>query len=259
MTKKHDIIWLDSTDSTNEEVRRRISEIDNLSVVSAFRQTAGRGQRGNKWSSEEGQNLMFSIALKFERDFSVHNQFRLSQVTAISVVELLSRHGISARIKWPNDIYAGNDKICGILVENSIRDGRLSYSIIGIGLNVNQKNFDVSLPNPTSMSMETGKRYDMKAILEEFMDIFSDKFPLIYDEENLYDNAYHSLLFRRGITTRFKDMDGSGNEFEGQILGVNAIGQLRIELTDGIIREFSFKEVSFITSWLQSLPQDLQP
>ena len=168
MSKKHDIIWLESVDSTNEEAKRHISDIDNLSVLSALEQTAGRGQRGNTWTSAPGENLMFSIVLKFSEEpdgngesacmplLPARDQFILNEIASLSVVDFLSQHGIPARIKWPNDIYVGSKKICGILIENSLRGSEISTSIIGIGLNINQRNFNVNLPNPTSMVLERG-------------------------------------------------------------------------------------------------------
>ena len=203
MTKKHDIIWLESVDSTNEECRRRISDIDNLSVVSALTQTAGRGQRGNSWKSEPGKNLTFSIVLKFtdNSDMMIKaiDQFVLSQITALSVVELLSRHDIQAQIKWPNDIYVDGKKISGILIENSLRGEWISQSIIGIGLNVNQRNFDVSLPNPTSIALlkdGSAPQTDLRLLLEEFMDIFSNYYNKITDISDL-SQKYQSILFDR--------------------------------------------------------------
>ncbi len=196
MTKKHDIMWFNSVDSTNEEARRHISEIDNLSVLSAYEQTSGRGQRGNTWSSNAGENLLFSIVLKFSSEDSglggldARDQFVLNEIAALSVVDFLRLHDIQAQIKWPNDIYVGSRKICGILIENSLRGRRLSSSIIGIGLNINQRNFDVNLPNPTSMvlcqtdlschsdssqchSERSEESFDIRTCLEEFMDIFT--------------------------------------------------------------------------------------
>ena len=169
-----DIIWLERVDSTNDEARRHISEIDNLSVVSALEQTKGRGQRGNRWSSQPGENLTFSLVVK---DFRIkaNEQSAISQATALSLVDLLSRHEIKARIKWPNDIYAGDEKICGILIENSLKGSEIDWSIIGIGLNVNQTAFPEDLPNPTSMKLCTGNSnpYNTREILEEFMGIFT--------------------------------------------------------------------------------------
>ena len=170
MESKTDIIWLERVDSTNDEARRHISEIDNLSVVSALEQTKGRGQRGNRWSSQPGENLTFSLVVK---DFRIkaNEQSAISQTTALSLTDLLSRHEIKARIKWPNDIYAGDEKICGILIENSLKGSEIDWSIIGIGLNVNQTIFPSDLPNPTSMSLEN-RGADIEALLVEYMDIF---------------------------------------------------------------------------------------
>ena len=186
MTKKYDIMWSEELDSTNEEARRRISDLDNLSVLSVERQTAGRGQRGNRWISATGENLTFSIILKFRKgdassdesscdsavlpQLKAVNQFVLSEISSLALVRLLENHGIRASVKWPNDIYIGSCKVCGMLIENSILGSSVSSSIIGIGLNVNQRNFDVSLPNPTSMLLEDMKKeYDLKTLLEEVL------------------------------------------------------------------------------------------
>ena len=178
MTKRTDIIWIERVDSTNEEAKRRISDIDNLSVLSAFEQTAGRGQRGNNWSSKNGENLLFSIIVKFGQDgvepLKAYDQFVISEIAALSVVDLLAINDMEARVKWPNDIYVGTEKICGILIENSLSGSELSHSIIGIGLNVNQTEFDPTLPNPTSMQIISGEHYDTHGILEQFTDIFRD-------------------------------------------------------------------------------------
>ena len=176
MANKHDIIWLDTVDSTNSEAHRRIATIDNLSVLSAVHQTAGRGQRGNSWNTAPGDNLTFSIVLKFDQQYATkiqaYDQFSISQMNALAILDFLSSHDIEAKIKWPNDIYVGNKKISGTLIENSLYREWLSWSIIGNGINVNQTTFPDTLLNPTSMSLITGEKYDTKILLEEFMDIF---------------------------------------------------------------------------------------
>lgn len=170
MTKRNDIIWLEEVESTNKYVRSHIDTLDNLSVVSAMSQTAGRGQGDHKWHSQPGQNLTFSILLK-QPDVAAADQSIISDTTAQSLVELLRRHNIQAWIKPPNDIWVDEKKICGILIEHSLRAGRISWTIIGIGLNVNQTSFPEDLPNPTSMAVE-GHPADLNEILGEFMDIF---------------------------------------------------------------------------------------
>ncbi len=280
MSKKHDIIWLESVDSTNDEAKRHISDIDNLSVLSALEQTAGRGQRGNSWTSAPGENLMFSIVLKYSCDpiapghgllkpLHARDQFVLNEIASLSVVDFLSRHGISAMIKWPNDIYVGSKKICGILIENSLRGTYVSSSIIGIGLNINQRNFNVNLPNPTSMllcmqnqddrSRHTTESFDIKTCLEGFMNIFTsyyDRFLTTSCDFSPLRQHYLDSLWRSGKPSRFIDytalpsghLDGPmnictekapdigipsakryGNEFPGIIRGLSETGNLLVE------------------------------
>ena len=259
MTNKHDIIWLKSVDSTNNEARRRFSEIDNLSVLSAELQTAGRGQRGNIWHSLSGENLTFSIVLKFAINESgsllprlkASDQFAISEITALSVVDFLARSGIEAKIKWPNDIYVGDRKICGILIENSLQDRWLSSSIIGIGLNINQRNFDVNLPNPTSMYLESpaGKEFDLKECLETFMEIFDGYFKRYFNIKGGFTTIrtlYLSQLWRRHEIHTYRNI-AENLLFKGMIRGVSDVGNLIVEnLDSGEIKEFGFKEIGYI-------------
>ncbi len=251
MTKKHDIIWLDSTDSTNYEAKRHISNIDNLSVLSALKQTSGRGQAGNSWSSADGENLLFSIVLRFDDSpFQAYDQFAISQAAALSVVDFLAQHSIEAKIKWPNDIYVGNNKICGILIENTLKGEFLSSSIVGIGINVNQKDFPSELPNPISMIslMEDGKRFDLRPLLEEFMDIFKryyNRYLHINGGLGKLRTLYISQMWRKDDTSQFIDCL-SGQEFTGTIRKVSDLGHLLIETEEGELREFAFKEIGYI-------------
>lgn len=170
MTKRNDIIWLKDVDSTNKYIRRHISELDNLSVVAALCQSDGRGQGEHKWHSEANKNLLFSILIKSPA-VAASEQERISRTVAESMVELLASHGIEAWIKPPNDIWVGKKKICGILIEHSLRADRITWSIVGIGLNVNQTSFPEDLPNPTSMALE-GSPSGLEDILDEFLEIF---------------------------------------------------------------------------------------
>lgn len=279
MSKKHDIIWLESVDSTNEEAKRHISDIDNLSVLSALEQTAGRGQRGNSWTSAPGENLMFSIVLKYSCDpiapghgllkpLHARDQFVLNEIASLSVVDFLSRHGISAMIKWPNDIYVDEKKICGILIENSFRGKSISSSIIGIGLNINQRNFNVNLPNPTSMvlclqnhdtrhkhhnchSERSEEPFDLKACLDGFMDIFTsyhDRFLISACDLSPLRQRYLSSLWRLGEPSRFIDytflpgghLDGPMNICTGKDTDTSITSTIRTAKEfPGIIRGLS--------------------
>lgn len=252
MKSMHGIIWLDSVDSTNEEAKRRLHDIDNLSVLSAKHQTSGRGQRGNVWSSEAGQNLTFSMILDFSGPswkVKAFDQFVISEIAAISVKEFLGSHGIDAEIKWPNDIYVGSDKICGILIENSLIGSSLTSSIIGIGLNVNQTDFPEYLPNPTSMSLCSSRQYDIKKILVSMTEILRRNFRKYLEPATGYaelKNQYLESLWRKDKESVFVD-NRSGIMFKGMIRDVSDMGLLIIEnMEKGGLREYAFKEISHI-------------
>lgn len=171
------IIWLESVDSTNNEAKRRIARLADMSVIAAYEQTAGRGQRENIWLSEPGKNLTASIVLKHDGTIlsrvSADNQFIISEMISKAVVGLLADYGVVARIKWPNDIYVGDKKICGILIEHTLRGSSIINSIIGVGLNVNQTEFDESLPNPTSLAAESNlENFDLNELLVRLIDKF---------------------------------------------------------------------------------------
>lgn len=170
------ISWLGTIDSTNSEVRRRIDSLDNLSVVAAEYQTAGRGRGSHSWMSAAGENLTFSVLLKFGEGglapLSASEAVRITQLATVALRRHLLSHGVKARIKWPNDVWVGDRKICGMLIENILDGDELRSSIVGIGLNLNQKEFDPNLPNPTSLSLETGLHYDPRVFLEDFIEEF---------------------------------------------------------------------------------------
>ena len=183
MSKKHDIIWLDEVESTNRYAREHIWGLDNLSVIAARYQTAGKGQGDHRWHSEPGQNMLISIVLK-NPDISAGNQKIISDMTAQSIVGLLEAHGIDAWIKPPNDIWVGEKKICGILIEHSLRGNHISWSIIGIGLNVNQILFPDDLPNPTSMAIEN-KGAVIDDLIFELMTIFTNRASELLQQQDL--------------------------------------------------------------------------
>lgn len=159
--------FLEETTSTNDEARN--PRYEHGDAICAERQTAGRGQRGHTWSSEEGRNLMFSLVWE-PRFLPVSEQFLLSEAVALALTDLFGGYGIDARIKWTNDIYAGDRKLVGILIEHNLTGDRLSRTIVGIGVNVNQTRFDPSLPNPSSMRLETGCEYDRQEVLHRLGD-----------------------------------------------------------------------------------------
>ncbi len=149
------ILLLEETDSTNIYVSVHADSLDDMTLVAAHSQTAGRGQRGNSWESEPGRNICATL---FHRPAGVpaRVQFAVSEATALGVADMLAHYGIEARVKWPNDVYVGDRKICGILIENAVAGCDLLHCRIGIGLNVNQTVFRSDAPNPVSMAMLLG-------------------------------------------------------------------------------------------------------
>jgi len=151
------------TTSTNDDARD--ARYRHGDVVWAERQSAGRGQRGHAWSSAEGENLTFSLVLEPVR-LAVGEQFLLSQAVALALVDTFAACGIDTRIKWTNDIYAGDRKLVGILIEHRYSGPTLARSVVGIGINVNQTAFDPALPNPVSMALAAGRRFDRRGGLD---------------------------------------------------------------------------------------------
>lgn len=244
LADKMKIFWYDTLDSTNSEASRRIEKFDNLSVIAAMCQTAGRGQRGNKWLTQSGENLTFSIILKFqEGDIPASRQMDITALTTVVLREFLRARGIHAVIKWPNDIYAGDRKLCGILIENSLTGEWISSSVIGIGLNVNQTAFDPSIVNPTSIRRLTGESYNVRDLLEQFCEAFSSRLPEL-GSDSLWEE-YATGLYRQGEEHEFTDC-ATAETIRGTIKGVRRDGRLIFTLTGGESRYYSFKEINYI-------------
>ena len=153
------ISWLESTDSTNAELRRRLDQSGDLSIIATEMQSAGRGQGDHTWHSAPGQNLTFSILLR-HRCLKASDALAVTSIMALGIRDYLHTKGIEPWIKWPNDIWVGEKKICGILIENSIHAGMIDFSIVGVGLDINQTDWPPELPNPVSLKDLTGKDYD---------------------------------------------------------------------------------------------------
>ena len=153
------ISWLESTDSTNAELRRRLDQSGDLSIIATEMQSAGRGQGDHTWHSAPGQNLTFSILLR-HRCLKASDGLAVTSIMALGIRDYLHTKGIEPWIKWPNDIWVGEKKICGILIENSIHAGMIDFSIVGVGLDINQTDWPPELPNPVSLKDLTGKDYD---------------------------------------------------------------------------------------------------
>ncbi len=166
---------IDSTNSYLQNLLDKGEDVADNVVVTDF-QTSGKGQGKNVWQSEDGKNLLFSIALDMSF-LKAEDQFLLTQIVSVAMINVLKNYLPEENlfIKWPNDIYFNDRKIAGILIKNEIKGIMLGTSIIGIGLNVNQTDFDESLPNPISMKMITGKDYDLEMLLKEICNKLSQQ------------------------------------------------------------------------------------
>ena len=236
------IYHFDITASTNDDARdEKYREGD---VVWADFQTAGRGQRGHEWHSRKGENLTFSVVL--EPTFvPIAEQFSVSEVVALSLVDMLAEYGIEAKIKWTNDIYVGDKKLVGILIEHSLAPDSLRRTVVGVGINVNQTEFDAALPNPVSMAQLLGKELDAEGVLRCFMSHLQRNYELLRSggKAELHDR-YNSLLYRKNEYHTYALP--SGEKFSAKIVGTAPSGALRLENESGESKDYLFKEVEFI-------------
>ncbi len=245
--KKNDfpLYFYDSLESTNEKLKEITEEKDipEFSVVMAGHQTAGKGQEGNSWESEKGKNLTVSILLK--PDFlSPANQFYISKIVSIALLWILKELSIESKIKWPNDIYVGDKKIAGILIENKIMGNTLSESIVGIGLNVNQQEFLSGAKNPVSIKDILNKDVDINDTLENLLEKLMFLYKGPYEgETDTIDEAYLKNLYRREGIFSFRDING---EFQAEISDIETSGILVLRDTKGNVRRYAFKEVEFV-------------
>ena len=249
------IHWFDTVDSTNTRLMADRDGLPDRTVYAALFQTAGRGQKGNRWYSRPGENLTFSILLKPE-DLPAAEQFILSQIVALGLVDYLNDKGLAATIKWPNDIYAGDRKICGTLIEPVLADGRVTAAVAGIGLNVNQSEFDPSLPNPTSLSRLTGLGYDIRAELPKLLAFIFDRYGRIGSPyaRNGFDAQYLEKLYRRGEWHDFEELPASdvpaeqrsGRRIRARVLGIDPKSLLILEHADGTLHTYGSKEIKYL-------------
>jgi len=227
-------IHIDETDSTNLWLKEHAA--DENTVVVADYQTAGRGCGTNHWESERGKNLLFSILIHPE-EVPVNRQFHISMAISLSICEALGQHIGDVSIKWPNDIYWRNGKVCGILIENTLQGNHIKESIIGVGLNVNQRQFKSDAPNPVSLYQITDQEHDPEQLLHDILHHFSEK-----QGEDLR-SQYLSMLFRRRGFHPYTDKEGV---FMAKITDVEDDGHLLLCDDSGQQRRYAFKEVQFV-------------
>ena len=239
------IIKLDAIDSTNSYLKKLLNKdiLDDLTVVVSKHQTKGRGRNGNVWSNEPSLNLAFSIYKRFS-DFKIDKKFMLNVITSISVYKTLEKYNLgNLTIKWPNDIMAGNKKISGILIENNIRGNRIKYSVIGIGININQSKFK-NLPDATSIFIETGKLNSVETIAQELQKKLEKNFERFKINEFELIKNYNSLLYRKNETSNFLAKDMS--KFWGEIIKVGVNGEITLRESNKQFSKYSEDEIKLI-------------
>ena len=235
-----EIIHLSHVDSTNNFAATLISDqlCQNGTAILADSQSFGKGQRGNVWYSDPGKNLLVSFILKPDK-LSVSKQHELTWITSICIVKTLGIFNIESQIKWPNDLFVGDKKIAGVLIENQLTGGYISNSIIGIGLNVNQVYFGEI--DATSIQIELNKEISIEILFNELCNQMNSLFGEIQKRETYLKSEYESLLYRRNELFFYEDENG---KFEGKITGVNENGFLQIEVGKEL-REYGIKEIRY--------------
>ena len=249
-------MYIKQTYSTSTLLRELYSEqLPHLYTIRTDFQTAGRGQAGNTWESQEGKNLLFSALLRYD-NIRATEQWRLSMLVPLALWDVLAKYLPADRltIKWPNDIYDDNQKLVGILIENALAGQYIGHSIAGIGLNINQVQWISNAPNPISMKQITGQEYEPEALMNEWiaaMQQWED-----CSTEQLYQ-AYYQHLYRRegwhkyverevNLTPTAIAPEGIEGEFIATIAGITPQGELILRKENNEEKTYHFKQIRFV-------------
>lgn len=240
------IIKLNATTSTNNYIKMLAREtlLEDETAVLTHHQTEGRGQREKSWYSKSEESLTFSLFKRFNT-LKIEEQFMINMAISIRIKAYLSSLGIpEVSIKWPNDIMSANKKIGGILIENTLKNKFIKHSVVGIGLNVNNKELP-NLPQASSMKLQTGKTFSkqnvfisvIKVCFEELKGVESGLF-------STYKNRYESILFRKDEESEFEDLHNK--HFKAKIKGISDLGELVLEHKNGLLKQVQIKELKMI-------------
>lgn len=253
-TDKMKRIALDETISTNRYAKELPEdETNELTLVTAEFQTAGRGAGTNSWESERSQNLLFSL-IAYPQRLQANQMFALSEVTALAIRDALcstititgtGTNNSQFSIKWPNDVYYNDKKMVGMLIENDLRGKWVHRSVIGVGVDVNQTRFLSDAPNPISLAQILGKEVDRSQVLESILHQFNHYYGMM-DREQFSElhNRYMQYLYRRDGLHTYADATGT---FQARIRDVEPTGHLVLECKNGEQRRYDFKEVRFLS------------
>jgi len=243
---KATIIRLPETESTNSHAIRLLAQSRPAegSVIITDHQTKGKGLDTNSWESEKGKNLTFSLILYPE--FTADRQFVFNKAVSLGICDFLQAElpAQKVTIKWPNDIYLGDKKACGILIQNSVIGNRFDYVVVGIGLNVNQTLFMSDAPNPISMKMITSKDYNLDILLEKLLDSVIMRYAQVKPESSSkIENDYFKSLYRAMEWHKYLVKN---DKITARITGTNEYGQLILETENGEVLVCDLKEVKFV-------------
>ena len=241
---KTTLIHLDETPSTNTFLKEYAPADDTgLVVATAEYQSRGRGQGTNRWESERGQNLLFSI-LVFPKGIAASRQYVLSMAGALALKAALDPYTEGISLKWPNDVYWHDRKISGTLIETALAGSTIRRCVFGTGINVNQTRFYSDAPNPVSLHQILGRSVNRDELLQQVLGRFSHYYGMALDGEGARLSAlYHEALYRKAGVWPFRDADGV---FRATIQGVEPDGRLVLLDTGGRTRRYAFKEVRFL-------------
>lgn len=256
---KPQIIRFDALGSTNDHAadlaRKGPSVVAEGTCVWALEQTHGRGRHGAVWESEPGKNLTFSV-IYYPAFLTSDTQFLLSSAVALGIADSLKPYVAGVSVKWPNDIYVGDRKIAGILIEHSVSGKALSHTIVGIGLNVNQTTFLSDAPNPVSLKQVTGREHDLWLILNVLLTSLESRYRQLEDGDAESIRAeYHTMLYQ---LHRYRPYVICGKPVTAQITGVTPEGRLHLETKDGTLFLCGTKEVAFVHLTADYHPSGLQ-
>jgi BirA family biotin operon repressor/biotin-[acetyl-CoA-carboxylase] ligase len=232
-------------DSTNVKALHLMAEnkIAGPTAIISESQTQGRGQLQTKWHSSPNLNLTFTLALP-KLSVAVNDQFKLNKAVCLAILQSLDEYTSELKIKWPNDIYWEQKKLAGVLIENQIQGVKIKSSVIGIGLNVNEKVWAADIPNPVSLSQITGQEIDLNSFRQKFIGKFYAAFNFFMKQGmHSIDQLYSAQMLRINEWGKFF---AENLEFDGKIIGTDNSGNLLVENKNGIVNHYHLKSIKFV-------------
>ena len=240
------LLYYDTLSSTNTEASLLLKNDDlpEGTVVHSEFQQSGKGQAGRRWESERSKNLLFSVIL-YPESVKPEEQFIISMTISLGICDFIDRYYQGSKIKWPNDIYINNNKIAGILIENSLTGSLIKNSVAGIGLNINQEIFPEDIPNPVSLKLVTGMEFNTGEVLKELLSDLDKRYKqMLYGARDKIREEYISRLYKLKEWCSYKS---SERTFTGRITDLSEFGHIIIEDKKGEFRQFSFREIHYIS------------